>query len=220
MAKLRMKFCKEGTAAWISHLDLMRTFQRCFLRAGLTVRHSQGFHPHPLMSILLPLSVGQSSVCELLDFETVEDVDTAALIRDMNEGMPSGIRVLSIAAPQHPVRELKSLCAVVTMEYDHGVPEGAEEALRALFARESLVIQKRTKRKELADIDIRPMLERAELRTEEGQIVLTVQVQAQNPGLNPALLATAVEKELPQFAPDFTRVKRLALLDGEGAEFC
>ena len=68
MAKLRMKFIKEEQAAWISHLDLMRTFQRCFLRAGLTVKHSQGFHPHPLMSILLPLSVGQSSVCELLDF--------------------------------------------------------------------------------------------------------------------------------------------------------
>ena len=220
MAKLRMKFIKEEQAAWISHLDLMRTFQRCFLRAGLTVKHSQGFHPHPLMSILLPLSVGQSSVCELLDFETVEDVDTEALIRSMNEGMPVGIRVLECYDVTRPVRELKVLQARVEFEYDSGVPADAQDKLRELFHRESIIIQKRTKRKAMADVDIRPMLEEVAFSEEENKLVLTVRVQAQDPGLNPALLATAVEKELPELKPDFVRVRRLALLDGEGAEFC
>ncbi len=219
MAKLRMKFIKEEQAAWISHLDLMRTFQRCFLRAGLTVKHSQGFHPHPLMSILLPLSVGQSSVCELLDFETVEDVDTEALIRSMNEGMPVGIRVLECYDVTRPVRELKVLQARVEFEYDSGVPADAQDKLRELFNRESIIIQKRTKRKAMADVDIRPMLEEVAFSEEENKLVLTVRVQAQDPGLNPALLATAVEKELPELKPDFVRVRRLALLDGEGAEF-
>ena len=68
MADYRLTFSKEGRAVWISHLDLLRTFQRAFIRAGLVVRHSQGFHPHPVMSFVLPLSVGQSSACELLDF--------------------------------------------------------------------------------------------------------------------------------------------------------
>ena len=219
MAKLRMKFIKEEQAAWISHLDLMRTFQRCFLRAGLTVKHSQGFHPHPLMSILLPLSVGQSSVCELLDFETVEDVDTEALIRSMNEGMPVGIRVLECYDVTRPVRELKVLHARVEFEYDGGVPADAAEKLAELFRRESIIIQKRTKRKAMADVDIRPMLEEVVFSEEENKLVLTVRVQAQDPGLNPALLAAAVEKELPELKPDFVRVRRLALLDGEGAEF-
>lgn len=219
MAKLRMKFIKEEQAAWISHLDLMRTFQRCFLRTGLTVKHSQGFHPHPLMSILLPLSVGQSSVCELLDFETVEDVDTNALVAGMNEGMPLGIRVLECYAPLRPVRELKVLHASVEFEYDGGVPADAESKLRELFSRESIVIQKRTKRKAMADVDIRPMLEEVLFAQEENKLILTVRVQAQDPGLNPALLSSAVEKERPQLMPDFVRVRRLALLDGEGKEF-
>lgn len=219
MAKLRMKFIKEDQAAWISHLDLMRTFQRCFLRAGLVVKHSQGFHPHPLMSILLPLPVGQSSECELLDFETDGAVDIPALIDAMNEGMPHGIRILDCYEGGRPVRELKTLRARVEWEYDAGVPAGAEEALRALFARESLIIQKRTKHRTLADVDIRPMLGSMDYFAGEDCLTLTVEVQAQDPGLNPALLASAVEKELPALAPDFARVRRLALLDGNGAEF-
>ena len=79
MAKLRLLFVKEDRAAYISHLDLLRTFQRAFLRLGLVLRHSQGFHPHPILSFALPLPVGQCSDCELLDFETVEDLDAAAL---------------------------------------------------------------------------------------------------------------------------------------------
>ena len=219
MAKLRMRFIKEDQAAWISHLDLMRTFQRCFLRAGLVVRHSQGFHPHPLMSILLPLPVGQSSECELMDFETVGEVDIPALIASMNEGMPLGIRILECYEVTRPVRELKTLRAKVEFEYDNGVPAGAAEELAALFAREELVIQKRTKRKAMADVDIRPMIESVTFETEADKLTITVQVQAQDPGLNPALLASAVQKELPELVPDFVRVRRLGLMDGEGAEF-
>ena len=73
MAKLRLIFSKEGRAVYISHLDLMRTFQRVFMREGLILKHSQGFHPHPIISFALPLSVGQSSRCEILDFEVMSD---------------------------------------------------------------------------------------------------------------------------------------------------
>ena len=69
MAKLRLLFTKEAQASYISHLDTMRTFQRVFPRAELHLKHSNGFHPHPIISIVLPLPVGQSSDCELLDFE-------------------------------------------------------------------------------------------------------------------------------------------------------
>ena len=70
MSKLRLVFVKEHQASYISHLDVMRTFQRVFPRAGLSIKHSNGFHPHPILSIVLPLPVGQSSDCEILDFES------------------------------------------------------------------------------------------------------------------------------------------------------
>mgnify|MGYP001055016081 FL=1 len=95
MGKLRLLFVKEGRAVYISHLDLLRTFQRVFLRQGLVLRHSQGFHPHPILSFALPLPVGQASDCELLDFETAADMDGGDLPERLNRFMPAGIRARS-----------------------------------------------------------------------------------------------------------------------------
>ena len=217
MGKLRLIFIKEGRAVYISHLDLLRTFQRVFLRQGLVLRHSQGFHPHPILSFALPLPVGQSSVCEVLDFEVVEDMDGKGLPESLNRFMPEGIRAVDCYVPVWPVRDLAKLRCRVDLCYDGGVPAGAAEEIRSLLTGESLVIQKRTKRKAMADVDIRPMLHGLELSEEPGILRLDATVSAQNPGLNPALLAEAVRMHLPPLAPDFVQVRRLELLDaGDG----
>ncbi len=219
MSKLRLLFVKEAQASYISHLDLLRTFQRAFPRTELDIKHSQGYHPHPIISIVLPLPVGQSSDCELLDFEVTQDTDGSGIAEKLNTGMPSGLRVLDCYPAVRPVRDLACLRADVTFEYDNGVPAGAADALNDLFRRDSLVIQKRTKRKELADVDIAPMIKAVSFTEGEGTVSGTVTVQAQNPGLNPQLLEKAIAAYLPHLTPDFTRVRRRELLDGEGGVF-
>ena len=219
MSKLRLLFIKEAQASYISHLDLMRTFQRCFPRTELDIKHTQGYHPHPIISIVLPLPVGQSSDCELLDFEVTQDSDGSGIAEKLNTGMPTGIRALACYEARRPIRELDGLRADVTLEYDTGVPEGAAERLRALLARDTLVIQKRTKRKELADVDIAPMIKDFSFTDGEGVVTGTVTVLAQNPGLNPQLLEKAVERYMPDLSPDFLRIRRRAVLDAEGRDF-
>ena len=219
MGKLRLLFVKEGRAVYISHLDLLRTFQRVFLRQGLVLRHSQGFHPHPIISFALPLSVGQASECEILDFEVNGELDGGGLPEALNPFMPEGIRAVDCYAPVRPVRELARLRCRVEMIYDGGVPEGAAEAAGRLLLGESVVIQKRTKRKAMADIDIRPMLHQLEVREAPGLLTLEAVVSAQNPGVNPALLAAAVEAHLPELAPDFVRARRVEVLDEGGEVF-
>lgn len=219
MSKLRLCFEKQGTACYISHLDLMRTFQRLFLRGGMFVKHSQGFHPHPIMSIVLPLPVGQSSVCELLDFEIESDVDLAALPATLNAGCPDGLRVLEAYEAVRPVRELAFVAAEVRLFYDNGVPEEAAARLRELFSRPEVIIEKRTKRKELAQINVIPLIRQLDFSMWEHGISAQAVVSAQNPGLNPALLANAIEREMPDLAPDFTTVRRVALLDADGKKF-
>ncbi len=103
--------------------------------------------------------------------------------------------------------------------YDGGVPAGGAEEVGKLLTGETLVVQKRTKRKAMADIDIRPMLHSLEVEEESGLLRLTVRVAAQNPGLNPALLAAAIAAHRPELTPDFTRVRRLEVLDGAGGVF-
>ena len=219
MSKLRLLFVKEAQASYISHLDLMRTFQRCFPRTELDIKHTQGSHPHPIISIVLPLPVGQSSDCELLDFEVTQDSDGSGIAEKLNTGMPTGIRVLDCYEAKRPIRELDSLRADVTLEYDAGVPEGAVERLRELLERDTLVIQKRTKRKELADVDIAPMIRKADVTADDYNVFIDITVQAQNPGLNPQLIEKAIAAYLPELTPDFVRVRRRAILDVNGQDF-
>lgn len=216
----RLLFEKTGDAVYLSHLDLMRIFQRAFKRADIMIWHSQGFSPRAYVSIALPLSVGASSRCEILDFD-VEDgtVDLATLPEKLNRTLPEGVRVLQAYSSERKIKHLAQLQAQVVLEYDSGVPADAQQTLAALFSRPSIVIRKHTKRGE-ADVDIRPMLLSMQLRRLSAQeLALDVTVQAQNPGLNPQLLVTAIETHLPQLAPDFSVVRRLEVLDAEGNVF-
>ena len=117
------------------------------------------------------------------------------------------------------MRELAYLQAEVELDYDRGVPEGAVQALEELFHRQALLIEKRTKRKQLAQVDIAAMIRDIALAQEETLLRVLVTVQAQNPGLNPAYLAQAIERELPSLKPDFVRVRRTEIYDTEGNVF-
>ena len=91
MPDQRILFSKSGTAKYISHLDLMHTMERAFLRAGITIRHTAGFHPHPYVYIPLPLPLGFSSQCELMEFGLEEGCTMEELPQKMNQVLPAGI---------------------------------------------------------------------------------------------------------------------------------
>ena len=215
MSKLRLIFVKEQQASYISHLDVMRTFQRVFPRAGLSIRHSNGFHPHPILSIVLPLPVGQSSECEILDFESVEESAGEGVAEALNTGMPAGLRVLDCYAASRPVREMALLRARLEMEYDGGVSEDACERIRALFAQEEVYVEKRTKHKGMTELNIVPLIHSLTLTEEVGMIAADAIVAAQDPGLNPTLIGAAIARHLPEIAPDFVRVRRKEVYDRE-----
>lgn len=213
----RMLFEKTGTGVWISHLDLMRVFQRAFRRAGLLLRHSQGFTPRAIVSIALPLSVGVESGCELLDFE-LED-GTLPTAEQLNAVLPAGIRVLEVYENGRKLKELTHLRATLQLTYDGGIPEGAEAGIRALFAQEHLILEKHSK-KGTTEVDILPMLRQLELRRlDENNLELDALVCAQNPSLNPQLLAAAVEHYTPQWKSDGESCRRVEIFDGQGNVF-
>ena len=107
--KLRLRFEKTGRAVYISHLDLMHTMQRAFNRAGLPLKYSEGFNPHPQIAIALPLSVGTGSLCEIMDFKLKGEANLQELPERLTAVMPEGIRVLEAYEPQRKVAELKWL---------------------------------------------------------------------------------------------------------------
>ena len=209
----RLLFEKTGNAVWISHLDLMRLFQRSFKRAGLPLKHSQGYSPRPYVSVILPLSVGVESVCELLDFDLEgEAVPGIQIKKRLNEALTDGIRVLDVYDEGTKIKHLALLDCEVILEYDQGVPAGAADAITELFRRESLTVEKKGKNGPTQQ-DIIPMIRRLTITAGESEITLRVLVCCQNPALNPMQLAAAVYKYLPDLAPDHARSRRIEIYD-------
>ena len=204
----RALFEKVGTARFISHLDLMRLFQRAFKRAGLPLTHTQGFNPRPSVSIALPLSLGAESHCELLDFDLESPVPLEDIRDRLNAALIDGIRVREVYDNGAKIKYLALLQSRLTLEYDGGIPAGAESAIGQLFARETLVLEKKN-RNGVTQQDIIPMIRNLEIsRISEGELRLDVLHCCQNPSLNPMQLGAAIEKYLPELAPDYIRVCR------------
>ena len=211
----RALFEKTGNAIYISHLDLMRLFQRAFKRAGLNLTHTQGFTPRPSVSIALPLSVGVESECELLDFELYGESVPNEIIRDkLNACLVEGVRVKEVYDDGRKIKHLSYLRCALTLEYDGGVQPGTADAIRDLFARESILLEKKGKNG-VTQQDIIPMIHSLEIREGEREIFLEAVICCQNPTLNPAQLVAAISHCLPECACDFATIRRLEVYDGE-----
>ena len=210
----RLLFEKTGNAVWISHLDLMRLFQRAFKRAGLPLTHTQGFNPRPSVSIALPLSVGVESGCELLDFDLYgEKAPNDEILTRLNAALVSGVKVLSVYDDGSKIKNLALLECVVTLEYDAGIPDNAQAQMEALFARDEVIVEKKSKNGIKAE-NIIPMIRRLTVSPADGHtLTLNALICCQNPTLNPMQLAAAIEKYLPECKPDFVKCCRVEIYD-------
>lgn len=92
--KFEAKFCKKGILKYISHLDIVRLFQRAVRRAGLPVTLSQGYTPHYKISFEKALKLGVESEGEHITFTMDEWVDPEEFKIRINEKLPEGIKVL------------------------------------------------------------------------------------------------------------------------------
>lgn len=216
----RLLFEKKGNAIWISHLDLMRMFQRTFKRAGLPLTHTQGFNPRPSVSIALPLSVGIESGCELLDFDLDgAPIPEAEIKRRLNEKLVEGVRVLDVYTGGQKIKYLALLDCVLTLEYDGGVPDGAAEKIRALLAREEVTVTKKSKSGN-TEQNIIPMIRSAAVeKTDENTVKIQARICCQNPSLNPMQIALAIEKYLPECTPSFVQCSRVEIYDDKEQVF-
>lgn len=210
----RALFEKTGNAVWISHLDLMRVFQRAFKRAGLPLTHTQGFNPRPSVSIALPLSVGIESRCEILDFDLEGDkLPNEEIMERLNRFLISGIKILSVYDDKNKTKNMAYLDCTLTLEYDAGIPQQAEDALTSLFGREEVIVQKRTKNGPKPENIITMIRNLTVIREDSNTLCLYARVCCQNPSLNPMQLYTAIENELPHLKPDFVKCRRVEIYD-------
>jgi len=96
MQRLRVRFCRGEEVKFISHLDMMRLWPRAFLRAGIALAYTEGFNPHPRISLAAPLALGITSEAELMDVFCQRQVSPHWFIGAMNQQLPAGIEVREV----------------------------------------------------------------------------------------------------------------------------
>ena len=94
MQRLRVSFSRGDELKFLSHLDLMRLWERAFRRASIALAYSEGFTPHPRIALAAPLSVGMTSQAELMDVVLSRWLSPQAFTSQITEQLPRGMMLL------------------------------------------------------------------------------------------------------------------------------
>ncbi len=176
--KLVAVYHKGRALGMISHLDVQRTLQRAFRRAGLPLLYSNGFNPHPQFSFATAAATGMSSDCEWFEVQLFEPIEPTEFIRRANAAMPEGMSV----SDAHELPEgfgslsakLRAALYRAELKFDSPVDgEKLNQTLEAMLAGE-IVVNKRTK-SGIRPVDMRPyILEVSVEEVGDGTAVLRV----------------------------------------------
>ena len=93
MYKIKFSFTKKGFLKYISHLDLMRLLQRAMRRADLPLKMSEGFSPHPKLSIARALKLGLESENEEASIILRESMSTEEFKNKLQKQLPQGLEI-------------------------------------------------------------------------------------------------------------------------------
>jgi radical SAM-linked protein len=141
MQRLRISFRRGEELRFISHLDLIRLWQRALNRAGIALAYSEGFNPHPRLSLAAPLALGITSEAELMDIVLVKFVSPHTFTAAVSQQLPAGIAILQTYNTPLTMPSMQS--QVRFAEYTVGLataksrPE-IEAAIDDLLAKDSL----------------------------------------------------------------------------------
>lgn len=210
MSKMIIKFEKDDCVKFVSHLDLIRVFDRAMRRAKLPMEYSQGFNPHPLMTFAHPLGVGVASCGELLEMTLAESVEPDIFKLKLNENMPVGFKIVEVREIEGKNNFAKLALADYAIKIEGEFPKTSmEDAFKAL---PSMIVDKKTK-SGVKETDIKPFV--AGFREiEKGMLNVRLKTGAEN--LKPELLVQGLAKYVEGFKPERVLILRTELLDGEG----
>jgi radical SAM-linked protein len=141
MQRLRIRFTRGEEVKFISHLDLIRLWQRALNRAGVPLAYSEGFNPHPRMSLAAPLALGITSEAELMDITLARWVSPHSFTAAVNPQLPSGIEISEVFNTPLTMPSLQSQVryAEYTVEIETGDGQASiQSAIASLLAKEQL----------------------------------------------------------------------------------
>lgn len=197
---LRATFKKGEALRYTGHLDILRTFVRGMRRAEIPFKYSEGFNPHAVMSFALPLGVGTTSECEIVEIQMKEQIPVEYFIKAVNEKMPpESIEVLTAEYSDEKTPVIVKADYVI--EYENDAAVNYDEIKEALSGKE-ILIEKKSKR-QMKEINLSDHIFGHKIeKRDENSFILYVTVSAGNTfNIKPQLLTDGLKKVCPSFNP-------------------
>jgi radical SAM-linked protein len=171
--KVRLRFRKDGALRWLSHHDLLRTFERLLRRSGLPFRNTQGFNPHPRIVFALSLPLGVVGQAEIVELELDEEVDPEEVRGRLQAQCPAGLEILTaMRIPPGSGVHVSGLC------YGIAVPaeriESTRQRIDALQSGEPCWVER--SKPTLRRLDIRPFIRELRLAPESGYLEIDLRL--------------------------------------------
>ncbi len=221
---VRVKYCKDGPIAYISHLNLAQVFTRALRRANIPVVISGGFNPRFRISFGPPLPLGISSISEYLDIKLEEEIKVEELVERLNRVLPQGLKILLAktipSSADSLVKIIDRASYVITLKIKEKLLDSAaknqENELKELEQEteknnkiflnlEEITVEKQTKNG-IKKVDIRPSILDIKVQKFQNHILeLNLDLKiGQRGNLNPRYVAKAW---VSNFANDFNIIQ-------------
>jgi len=179
--RLRITFAKGEPIKYISHLDLMRTWERALRRAQVPLAYSEGFNPRPKISIAAPLPVGFTGRGEVMDIVLSRRTSPYSFAKRLKPHLPPGLEILSVEEVYLSLPSLPSQMRYaeyrVVVEREETLAE-MEKRVEQVLSAQSLPRQRERKGK-VTEYDLRPLIDNLWIESREGTTcVLEMRLQS------------------------------------------
>ena len=219
MLSIRMFFEKKEPAIYVSHLDLMRCFERCIRRAGIPLWYTEGFNPRPFLTFALPLSLGITGLNESVDLKLIEDMPLDEVKERINVCLPTGLKITSVTLPEKKNTDIASSRYEIELNSEQVSTTELAEKLSGFLSSESIIITKLNKKKKPVESDLKPHIKAYEVSVGQECVLLSITLSSGcTENCNPNLVLDA-------FAENFrigeieTNITRVDVFDKDGKSF-
>ncbi len=185
LQRLRIVFAKRTELKYISHLDLMRVWERALRRANVGLAYSHGFNPRPKLVFASALPVGFTGSAEMVDITLRQRIELREFVARLKRQLPLGLRLVSVTEVPNTLPPLPT--QVIAAEYrvfieTPDTPQQIEARLNSLLAAHSIPRQDRRPGKVRA-YDLRPLIQELRMIGQRGGMyIIAMRLQAGQQG--------------------------------------
>jgi radical SAM-linked protein len=168
--RLRVTFARGEDLKYITHLDLMRSWERALRRAALPVAYSEGFSPHAQLALAAPLPVGTTGDAELMDVFLAERIAPKTFIEEASKQLSAALTISSVEEVGMALPALQADVRFAEYEVDlapEASAEGARAAAESFLAAETMPWEHK-RDEEVRSYDIRAQVERIDVAPAAG----------------------------------------------------